>query len=145
MRFRRESAAASEGDMTPMIDMAFQLIAFFMVLLNFSEAEISERIRLPVSELAKPAESPLESPITLQLTRDHTVLLGRTEVPIDQIKALMQRERDFLKYQDKSPATATVIIRADAAAQAGEVQRVMQLAQQAEFERFVLRAEEKVD
>jgi len=40
MRFESShSAAASEGDMTPMIDMTFQLIAFFMVLLNFSEAD----------------------------------------------------------------------------------------------------------
>ncbi|MDP6717396.1 MAG: biopolymer transporter ExbD, partial [Pirellulaceae bacterium] len=28
-----------EGDLTPMIDMTFQLIAFFMVLINFTQSE----------------------------------------------------------------------------------------------------------
>ena len=44
-----------EGDLTPMIDMTFQLIAFFMVLINFTEADQDERIKLPTSVLAKPA------------------------------------------------------------------------------------------
>ena len=42
--------------MTPMIDMTFQLIAFFMVLVNFADADQNARIRLPSSELAKPAD-----------------------------------------------------------------------------------------
>ena len=38
--------------MTPMIDMTFQLIAFFMVLINFTEADQNQAINLPSSELA---------------------------------------------------------------------------------------------
>ena len=44
--------------MTPMIDMTFNLIAFFMLLINFSQSEQNDRVILPVSELAKPAEVP---------------------------------------------------------------------------------------
>jgi len=61
----RKGAGFAEGDMTPMIDMTFQLIAFFMVLVNFADADQNERIRLPSSELAKPPDRPFESPITL--------------------------------------------------------------------------------
>ena len=71
MRVRkRSSGGILEGDLTPMIDMTFQLIAFFMVLINFSQTEQNERIQLPESELAKPPDSPLESPITLHLTTE---------------------------------------------------------------------------
>ena len=52
MRFKKPSEALHEGDMTPMIDMVFQLIAFFMVVVNFSEVDQNELIRLPSSELA---------------------------------------------------------------------------------------------
>ena len=43
-------------DMTPMIDVTFQLIAFFMFVLNFSEVDQDQRINLPSSELARPPD-----------------------------------------------------------------------------------------
>ena len=43
---------SAEGDMTPMIDMTFQLIAFFMVLINFAEDNNNQTIKLPASEIA---------------------------------------------------------------------------------------------
>ena len=71
--FERESGSGIlEGDLTPMIDMTFQLIAFFMVLINFSQTEADQRILLPESELAKPPDRPLEYPITIQLKEDGT-------------------------------------------------------------------------
>ena len=56
MKFKRPSAGAPQGDLTPMIDMTFQLIAFFMVLINFTEADTNERIKLPTSEIVKPPD-----------------------------------------------------------------------------------------
>ena len=49
MRIKKTSVNLVEGDLTPMIDMTFQLIAFFMVLINFTEADQDERIKLPDS------------------------------------------------------------------------------------------------
>ena len=63
MRLGKDAAPAAEADLTPMIDMTFQLIAFFMVLINFSQSEQNEKVTLPTSELAKPADVPLEYPI----------------------------------------------------------------------------------
>ena len=57
---RSNGPAVVENDMTPMIDVTFQLITFFMFVLNFSEAEQDERIQLPSSQLAKPAEGVVE-------------------------------------------------------------------------------------
>ncbi|MDD4267587.1 MAG: biopolymer transporter ExbD, partial [Thermoguttaceae bacterium] len=67
--------------MTPMIDMVFQLIAFFMVVINFSEADQNQRIHLPSSELAKPPDAPLESPITINVISEEIAILGAQEVP----------------------------------------------------------------
>ena len=58
MRFKRKTENIFEGDLTPMIDVVFQLIAFFMLIINFSEVVKSEEIQLPLSELAKPPEEP---------------------------------------------------------------------------------------
>ena len=50
MAKRSSEPSSTEIDMTPMIDMTFQLITFFMVVKNFSEAEQDDRIQLPLAE-----------------------------------------------------------------------------------------------
>src|SRR5687767_3871237 len=97
---KREMPSA-EADMTPMIDMTFQLIAFFMVLINFSDAETNDRIKLPSSELAKPPDAPLETPITLQLTKEGTVLYSADEITVAGLKTPLMRERNLLERQKK--------------------------------------------
>lgn len=139
---KREMPSA-EADMTPMIDMTFQLIAFFMVLINFSDAETNERIKLPASELAKPPDAPLESPITLQLTKEGTVLYSADELALGALKAPLMRERNLLERQKKSVTEATIILRADGDAKTGVVQEVIKIAQEAGFEKFVMRAMNK--
>ena len=129
--------------MTPMIDMTFQLIAFFMVVINFAEADENERIRLPASELAKPSETPFEAPITLQLTREGTVLLVGEEVPVGAIRPLLRREREILEYRGSKPSDATIVIRADAEAKTGIAQELIKACQDTGFEKFAVRAKQE--
>ena len=145
MRFKRPSSGRANGDLTPMIDMTFQLIAFFMVLVNFTEAEQDERIKLPASELVKPPDAPLESPIFLHLTQEGKVIIGGVDTSIEGVRKYLIVEANILKRKKKSPADATVIIRGDADVQAGQIQQLVQICQEAGFENFALRAEEKID
>jgi biopolymer transport protein ExbD len=141
---KRGGGGIAEGDMTPMIDMTFQLIAFFMVLVNFAEVDQNERIRLPSSELAKPPDAPTKQPITLQLTKKGTVLMGGEERSIPGLKPLLLREKQVLEampnvgYRD-----ATIVIRADRTAKTGRVQEVIKVCQETGFEKFVLRAKQE--
>ncbi len=144
MRFKRPSSDRPSGDLTPMIDMTFQLIAFFMVLINFTEADQNERIKLPTSELVKPPDAPLETPIFLHVTAEGTVIIGGLETTIEGVKSNLIVEANILKRKKSSPADATVIIRGDANVPAGRVQQLVQICQEAEFEDFALRAEEKI-
>jgi biopolymer transport protein ExbD len=136
-------SVSAEPDMTPMIDMTFQLIAFFMVLLNFGESEMDARIKLPSSELAKPPEVAFEAPLVLQLTKDDQVIFGGDLLPIAALSDPLRRERRFLEVYGKKPADATVILRADADAKGGVVQEVMQKCQENGFENFQLRAKQQ--
>lgn len=146
MRLRKKTGNSfAKGDMTPMIDMTFQLIAFFMVLINFTEADQNERIHLPASELAKPAEVPFESPITLQLTKQGTVLFIGEEVPLLEMKTLLRREKSVLTAKGGDASKATIIIRADADAETGVVQELIEICQEAGFEKFALRAKQVAD
>ncbi len=131
------------GDMTPMIDMTFQLIAFFMVLINFSEADQNVRIHLPSSELAKPPDAPVDSPITLQLTKKGTIILGPDETTLGGLQALLTREAVVIRAGKGKVADATIIIRADREAKTGRVQEVIKVCQETGFEKFALRAKQQ--
>jgi len=143
MKFRRKSQGDSpEPDMTPMIDMVFQLIAFFMVLLNFGEGEVDA---LPSSELAKPPEAPLVSPLVLQLTADDKVIFGGDTLSISAMDRPLRTEARFLELEGKDVADATVILRADADAKTGIVQEIIQMCQDNGFEKFALRAKQELE
>jgi biopolymer transport protein ExbD len=132
-----------EGDMTAMIDMVFQLIAFFMVLINFSQDDQNEKISLPESELAKPADGPLESPIVIHLDKDARVYMGANEATVESVKVLLGTEVAVLKSNQKSAADGNIIIRAHRNAAGGKVQDLIAKCQEMGFEKFALRVKEE--
>lgn len=139
----RSGARIQEGDMTPMIDMTFQLIAFFMVLLNFSDADQDQRIMLPQSVLAKPPERPLRHPVTIHMTRDGGVVYGGRELAsLQRLRPYLISERMVLEGRHRPMSDATIVIRADRHARAGVVQKLIALCQEEKFEKFALRAKE---
>jgi biopolymer transport protein ExbD len=124
-----------------MIDMTFQLITFFMFVMNFSEAEQDDRIQLPSSQLAKPAEGVIEKPITLQLTNAGSVIYAGELVAVRDIGGYLEREKTVMIDAGREPNTATIIVRADGRAKTGEVQDIIRICQEKGFERFALRAQ----
>lgn len=137
---RSRHATSAEMDMTPMIDVTFQLIAFFMFVLNFSEVDTDQRINLPASELARPPDAPYSQPLTVQMTADDKILFGGDEMTPDALQSALMREAQIIKaYPNKKLSDVTVVIRADRFAKTGKVQEVIQMCQQAGFDMFALR------
>ena len=133
--------AKTDIDMTPMIDMTFQLITFFVFTLNFSTAVQDDRVQLPVSQLAKPAEGPSVEPITLQLMSDGRVIYSGEPVSLQDIGGYLENEKRVMISASKEPSTASVIVRADGRSQTGDVQDLIKICQEKGFEKFVLRAQ----
>ena len=140
---RRKNGGPSqtEIDMTPMIDVTFQLITFFVFTLNFSEAVTDDRIQLPMSQLAKPAEGPPADPITLQLMDDGRVIYAGEPVSLQDIGGYLENEKRVMIAASKEPSSATMIVRADGGSKTGDVQELIKVCQEKGFEKFVLRAE----
>jgi biopolymer transport protein ExbD len=132
-----------EGDLTPMIDMTFQLIAFFMLVINFSDAEQDQRVTLPDSELAQPPDAPYEQPLTIHLRDNGNFIFAGAELlSSDALRSALLREKQIIeRYAGKNLADVTVIIRADEDARVGLVQKVIQICQELKYERFALRGQ----
>jgi biopolymer transport protein ExbD len=112
-----------------------------MFVMNFSEAEQDDRIQLPLSQLAKPVEGAMETPITLQLTNNGSIIYAGEMVPVADIGLYLDREKTVMLDAGKEPNAATVIVRADGRSKTGEVQEIIRRCQEKGFEKFALRAQ----
>jgi len=125
-----------------MIDMVFQLIAFFMVLINFAQTESNDRVKLPSSQLVKPPEVPLEFPIILHVAQDGEIILGGDDYTAETLRVGLQKELAVIKAEGKTVEDANVVIRAHKDTSAGDVQEVIRVAQEQQLENFALRVKE---
>ncbi|MFN9267064.1 MAG: ExbD/TolR family protein [Planctomycetaceae bacterium] len=148
-------------DMTPMIDIVFQLITFFMVVINFDAADADERVRMAISDLARPPKVKPTGELVLQMGFDRVTNRGgqtRKDGPFlfysgekitvqsfDRVfRPMLDREFQIEKLKgnlDSDGKTRTpVVIRADAECPTGDVQKLIQVCQQAGYEKFALKA-----
>jgi biopolymer transport protein ExbD len=145
MKIKARGAEFVEIDYTPMIDMTFQLIAFFMILINFADADADQRVQLPSSALAKPPEAPTETPITIQMVRDGKIIMnGQLLADVEAIRPFLKNEQYVLQTKNLSEKNATIIIRAHKDAKTGLVQRIIKVCQEIGFEKFTLRAKSEI-
>jgi len=137
----RKKISGSDIDMTPMIDVTFQLITFFMFTLNFSEAEQDQRIQLPTSQVAKPVENSDIEPLTLQLMDDGRVIYNGEPVALAALGDYLENEKAVMLAAGKEPSAATVVVRADGRSRTGDVQQIIRNCQEKGFDKFTLRTE----
>lgn len=151
MRIATKPAALVEVDMTPMIDIVFQLIAFFMVITNFEQTEADERVKLPRDTLAKPPEVKVEHELVLNVgfLRDQEgdkvdpepyVFWAGEQIRVPKFAATFEQEARLYKNRGVDPSHVTIMIRADRDLQTGLAQELMRMAQDSGFEKFGLRA-----
>ena len=144
MQIRKQQMFNCNPDMTPMIDLTFQLTFFFMLSLNFSSDVQSDLVRLPISDIARPVEGAVEMPITIQTLASGMVLFGGDQMTAQALRGPLQREQAVLAgLAGRYRHGGTIVIRADREVPAGKVQEVIRVCQDAGFEKFVLRARPK--
>lgn len=140
------SADNVEPNLTPMLDMVFQLVTFFMLVINFKGASMDLSLSLPVLGSAKPVEwTGKKEPLTLNLAKTGKVTAYGQDV--GDIEKFIVREtrlmKEFLKAEGASNTEEMpipVIIRADQSAPFHEVNRIIKLCQNNGFRQFQLSA-----
>src|SRR5262245_65987269 len=63
-------AASAEPNLTPILDMVFQLITFFMLVINFKSASMDLDLKLPVVGSARPVEHEGEDLLVLNINSE---------------------------------------------------------------------------
>jgi len=94
-----------EVNLTPVIDMVFLLLIFFLVATKFADIERDVRIRPPSSHNARPITA-IPEELVVNVTQDGRILLAGRERTIEEIDRL-------LKAATKANPHQSVVIRGD--------------------------------
>lgn len=157
--FKRKPSLV-DVDMTPMIDMTFQLIAFFMFTISFNNDLVNMDVQLPVAEIARPVERAQLRPLFLNVDAEGRLLTGTDLGNIDLRNAdeepklvrfldaqrqeiLDEMYAQFGRVKESGELKATVVIRADENCDYGPVQDLIRSCRVAGFSEYSLRAELK--
>lgn len=120
MRFRREEEDNFSLDMTPMIDVVFLLIIFFMVSTVFVDFSRKMDINLPTSKSSTLDE--IAKTLEVEMLKDKKIFLSGKPVTLLGLETTLAK----MELKDKKP---TAIIRADKSLPYGDVIQVMGILQ----------------
>lgn len=145
MKLKAGETQQESADLTPMIDMTFQLIAFFMILLNFSAVDRNEDIELPLSELAKPPREVAEFEMVLNLLPNGEILYAGAKINrADLLKPFFDQEIRDARRENKQAKDVKVVIRAHEDTATGKVQELMAECEKNQLTNFAFRVKERV-
>ena len=140
-------SSAGKPNLTPILDMVFQLITFFMLVINFKSAALDLNLKLPVVGSARPVDTKGQTDLLILNidSKGNLNVYGRT-MPVEgyianeaQVSLMAARLRKpDMKLGDELPTT--VVVRADKATPFKLLNRVIKACQENGFRQFALKA-----
>ena len=146
-------SAAAEPNLTPMLDMVFQLITFFMLVINFKSASMDLNMKLPVVGSARPVETKGQEDLlilNINMNGEFTIygvirpdienyLAGEAQASALKAKAANP------EYKAGDELPTTVVIRADVGTRFSLLNRIIKACQDNGFRKFALKAMNKTE
>ena len=123
MRFRTENEEDFSVDLTPLIDVVFLLLIFFMVSTVFVDFKKQMDISLPSSKSSILSE--VLKPVTVELAVDKQIFLNGEKIHISEFELALSK---IAKSERKE-----AIIRADKNLPYGDVIKIMGMLQNAQI------------
>ncbi len=137
----------AQPNLTPLLDMVFQLITFFMLVINLKEASLDLDLQLPVLGSARPVETKGEEDL-LVLNIDlegRLKVYGSTPDVGTYIAAEAKQEEARMKAKNKAfksgdELATTVVIRADKSTPFKRLNDIIKICQKYNYRKFALKA-----
>ena len=145
----------AEPNLTPLLDVVFQLITFFMLVINFSNENYDVTIKLPVAGSARPiddaAKAAGEDRLVLNVDSHGQLLFNGKILSAGEAAQQIKFEADLARLNQRTlsggkkpdPAAGLptrVVIRADRAAEFGPIYSLITSCQANGYRKFDLKA-----
>ena len=124
-------SADLQMNMTPMIDIVFQLIIFFMIVIDLSQKDLEDLV-LPMSKMAMDDE-PEQGRLYVNINRKGEYIMTRATLSLEDLERELKVRVDMPRPEGKPVrdkdglAERAILIRADQASEFKHVQKVMYL------------------
>jgi biopolymer transport protein ExbD len=138
---------STQPNLTPLLDMVFQLITFFMLVINFKDAALDQSLQLPVLGSARPLDTKgQEDLLVLNIDRDGKLKVYGT---VREVGAYIADEARQEQNRLKSKGTplkpgeelpTMVVIRADRATPFKQLNEIIKTCQNHDYRKFALKA-----
>lgn len=133
MSFRRKPSEEPRIDLTPMVDVVFLLLIFFMISTTFVETP-GISIKLPEASSQTIDREPKE--IKIYLSREGDIFHRDQKISLEGFKALLAEHQS-------NAAQTTVLLLADQESRHGKVVTLMDLARDAGFVKLAIATEQR--
>lgn len=114
-RRKQNNEDQAEVNMTPMLDIVFILLIFFIVTATFLSEEGIDMTPPPESDAPPPPDAP--SPIVVQVDGDNNIFVNRVRTDVDRVLSAVNRFR-------AESAGSAVLIEANDEASHGVIVRI---------------------
>jgi len=120
-----------EVDMTPMIDVTFLLIVFFMIVVDLTQQDLV-LLQLPKSEMGEQDKNPEKNRVTVNVTFDpeslqSEIIVKRQTMTLDELKDHLYPIAQSKKNKKTKFSEIPILIRCDKEAPFRKVQEIMQV------------------
>ncbi len=140
---RRGAAPAVDVDMTPMIDVVFLLIIFFMIVATFNQMERDAVKELPVSRFQATIQPDItRERMVVNILEDGTISLFGQAYGIEGFRRQLDAYRPALERIGRETDMAPIILRGHRGAQYGVVRQVLSAIYEQDFRRIMFAAHE---
>lgn len=137
----------AQPNLTPLLDMVFQLITFFMLVINFKTAAVDQSLHLPVLGSARPLETKGEEDLlVLNIDAEGNLKVYNTTTDVKSyIAAEAKQEESRMKAKNRNfksgdELPTTVVVRADRATSFHDLNEIIKVCQKHNYRKFALKA-----
>ena len=142
----------AEPDLTPLLDVVFQLITFFMLVINFSNDNYDQRVKLPVAGTARPIDDKdkvAEDRLVLNIDKQGHLLMNGRVLVTNKAAAEIKHQADLVKLNLKAAGQklgeggtlpTTIVLRADRDTEFSSFYGLLTACQANGFYKFALKA-----
>lgn len=118
-------------NMTPMIDVVFLLVIFFMIITDLTQQEL-EALSLPEADMAQKDENTLEKRMVVNIDEEGHYIVrrndrGMVDDCLNQIRKELTAAAVFYPREENGCSRRPILIRADTKTTFKYIQKVMQL------------------
>jgi biopolymer transport protein ExbD len=142
MRARSPQEPALDVDMTPLIDVVFLLMIFFMVISTLNEMERQAKLELPEAYQAIIRKDVARERMVINVEQDGQIRVFGSPMSLGRLREALATRRELLRKLEHT-GEAPILLRGDRQVRFGEVRGILQAVYDEGFTKIMFAAYQK--